>query len=86
MKTHELKCLTPYFEATSSGAKPFDVRRDDRSIQKGDTVILREWVPDKIGSWEYSGREWTGIISFILTGGQFGIKGGVVVLGFGEIQ
>ena len=79
---HELKTWPVYFDAVERGEKPFEVRRDDRGFQKGDLVKLRRWNAawqgyDKV---EPIVRE----ISWILTGGQFGIEPGYVVLGLKE--
>lgn len=76
---HEIKCWTPYFGAIQRKEKNFDVRRDDRGYQKGDTVILKEW-DTKRGV--LTGNDEHRKIKFILTGGQFGIEPGYVVLGF----
>ena len=53
--THELKCISPYFEAVQIGDKKFEIRKDDRCFQKGDKVILRHYdqehccyVPDSV--------------------------------------
>lgn len=82
-ETHELKCWPPYFHAIASRQKNFDVRRDDRGYQKGDTVILKEWVPPSIGKRTgFTGNDEHRKIKYILTGGQFGIEPGYVVLGF----
>lgn len=43
MTIHELKTVQPYFDAVASGEKNFDVRPNDRSFQRGDTVELYEW-------------------------------------------
>lgn len=40
---HELKIAPAYFEAVISGRKTFEIRKDDRGYQAGDTVTLREW-------------------------------------------
>lgn len=39
---HDLKILSPYFIAVEDGSKPFEVRRNDRNYQVGDTLLLRE--------------------------------------------
>lgn len=78
-QTHNIKCWPPYFGAISRKEKNFDVRRDDRGYQKGDTVVLREWDPKTV---RFTGNDEHRKIKFVLTGGQFGIEPGYVVLGF----
>jgi hypothetical protein len=78
--THTLKCLPDYFGAVRRKEKNFEVRRDDRGFQKGDTLILREWDPRMGG--RYVGNDEHRKIKYVLTGGQFGIEPGYVVLGF----
>ena len=87
-REHTLKCWSPYWDAISNGEKNFDVRRDDRGFQKGDTVILQKFDPSKPGYvrtyWDNTPFEVRRKIKYILTGGQFGIEPGYVVLGFGR--
>lgn len=40
---HELKILPQYFEPVSTGVKTFEIRKNDRGFNAGDTVTLREW-------------------------------------------
>lgn len=77
---HELKCWPNYFDAIECGDKPFDVRRDDRGFQRGDTVLLRKYVVGR----GYLGPQLRFRITYVLTGGQFGIEPGFVVLGLAE--
>jgi hypothetical protein len=43
---HELKTWPQYFCRVKDGSKTFEVRKNDRGFQNGDTVILREWDPE----------------------------------------
>lgn len=43
---HTLKIWPQFYQAVLSGEKNFEVRPNDRGFQKGDTVILREWIPE----------------------------------------
>jgi hypothetical protein len=79
---HRLKMHAAYFGAVVEGVKPFDVRRDDRGFQRGDYVLLVETAQLLDGSaWQPTGREAQYEITYVLTGGQFGIEPGYVVLG-----
>lgn len=42
MTTHKLKLPEPYFSAVLSGDKTFEVRRNDRAYQRGDTLFLQD--------------------------------------------
>lgn len=84
--THKLKCWQPYYDAIVAGDKKFDVRRDDRGFQKGDLLLLEKYdgkacryVCPAGGRRPYAIEK---EIKYILTGGQFGIEPGYVVLGF----
>lgn len=43
MTTHDLKTVPPYFSDVMSGIKTFEVRKNDRDYQVGDTLRLFEW-------------------------------------------
>lgn len=60
-KTHELKIYPKYFEEILDGKKTFEIRKDDRDFQVGDSIVLKEW--DNI---KYSGREIQAIIKYML--------------------
>lgn len=45
MPTHQLKCWPEFFDAVASGQKTFEVRKNDRGYQAGDTLILRAYDP-----------------------------------------
>lgn len=40
---HELKTIPKYFNAVREGRKTFEVRKDDRNFQVGDTLNLRKY-------------------------------------------
>lgn len=86
MVDHILKTLPDYWYAIERGEKPFEVRRDDRGFQKGDILILRRLEKTSTGSLrlDYSQDSYHDLhrkITYVLTGGQFGIEPGYVVLG-----
>jgi len=84
MKTHELKCWPPYFDDARRGDKTFEYRKDDRHFAVGDTLLLREWVPECHASPLrnfYSGREVTVDVLYKVDGDQFGIPEGYCILG-----
>jgi hypothetical protein len=45
--THHLKTVQPYYEASESGLKLFEIRKDDRGYQVGDILHLYEWDGEK---------------------------------------
>ena len=82
---HKLKTLAPYWDAIHRGEKLFEVRRDDKGFQKGDFLLLQKFDGKY---YETEGFEISAPIktlrkkiTYILTGGQFGIQPGYVVLG-----
>jgi hypothetical protein len=78
-QTHELKCVPPFFEAVLDRTKPFEARKHDRRFCEGDTLHLRE-----LWNGEYTGRECSRTITYVLVGGEFGIERGYVVMGITE--
>lgn len=60
---HELKIWPQYYSRVADGTKTFEVRKNDRGFQPGDTVRLREFDPqhegyecDEYESWKVVGR------------------------------
>lgn len=90
MQEHIVKAWPQYFDAVKRGEKPFEVRRDDRGYQKGDVIVLQrtsETSPYYV-EYDYRGRvknELRKRITYILTGGQFGIEPGHVVMGLADL-
>lgn len=50
---HELKILPEYFTEVLSRKKTFEIRKNDRGFQEGDTVILKEHTKKKGFSGNY---------------------------------
>ena len=44
--THRLKTIQPYFDNIASGAKTFEIRKNDRGFEVGDELLLMEWSPE----------------------------------------
>lgn len=61
-KVHYLKCWPEYFQAVKSGTKPFEIRENDRDYQVGDTLVLKEYLPEVE---LYSGDELTRTITYM---------------------
>lgn len=73
--THELKILPLYFQLVRSGAKTFEVRKNDRDFHAGDELILREWDGD------YTGRRIHRWVGYVYHGtGEYGLSNGYCIL------
>lgn len=73
---HELKLVQPYFEAVSAGKKNFEVRRNDRDFQVGDTLILKEF---RTISGTYTGKQLERTIVYLLDHPDY-VKPGMVIM------
>lgn len=87
---HLLKTWPEYFKEVVAGKKTFEVRKDDRNFQVGDTLELLEFDPDKaLKATEgldpqctgFTGKSITKEITYKLQGGYFGVEKGFCVLG-----
>lgn len=74
--THDLKVWPEFFAALASGRKTFELRKNDRDFQEGDTLLLREW---NFGG-GYTGAKIEAAISYKLEGFT-GIEPGYAILG-----
>lgn len=80
---HYLKTWSPYWLAVERGDKTFEVRKNDRAFQAGDTLWLEYFDPERDPS-QYEGfsrKPLERLVTFVLPGGQFGIEPGYVVMG-----
>lgn len=67
-KHHDLKSYPDHFQPALEGRKTFEIRRNDRNYQPGDTVTLHEYSYDN-GD-HYTGRTHSGIVDYIDTFAQ----------------
>ena len=86
---HKLKTEPSYFNAVLRGDKTFELRKNDRSFRLNDELLLEEFIPENYYEdgkpAEYSGRIIHRRISYILTGGKFGLEKDFVILGLAVI-
>lgn len=86
MKEHDLKTWPEWYEPSRSGAKPYEIRKNDRHFEVGDTLLLREYTPPRTGfPGFYTGRWMRRPITHILDGGKFGVERGFAILSLGPI-
>ena len=76
MALHKIKILPQYYKATAAGNKHFELRKNDRNYQLNDYLQLNEFDGEN-----YTGREITVYITYILKGGQYGLQEGYCILG-----
>lgn len=84
-RDHALKTWPVFFERMVDGSKTFEIRKDDRDFQVGDTLSLHEWSPSaNYQRGAYTDRvlraEITYILRPVLSGDVPGIADGYCVL------
>lgn len=67
------------------GCKPWEIRKDDRGFKVGDMLLLREtrYSGEEMKAGrplEYTGRELSRLITYILRGGQYGLGDDWIVM------
>lgn len=70
MKVHQLKCFNVFYQMVVSGAKPWEIRQNDRDYQVGDVIVLNEISPEN--NYKPTGNKSTYLIKYILTSEEFG--------------
>lgn len=82
VKEHSIKINIEFCNAVVNGEKSFEVRKNDRGYQKGDTVTFK--AVDKVGVIEFHDINYKKYeITYVLSG--WGIREGFVVFGIKEI-
>ncbi len=83
LREHELKTWPEFYRELESGAKTFEIRRDDRGFNVGDVLWLREWrrlrIVGGVAVGEYTGREMRRVVSYVLSGQE--LSPGFVCMG-----
>jgi ASC-1-like (ASCH) protein len=78
---HRLKTLQPYFNDVKIGTKDFELRKNDRNYQVGDTLILEEY-DDADFTTGYTGEVIRKTVIYILKDcPQYGLQDGYCILG-----
>lgn len=80
-QTHDLKILPEWFTAVRDMGKRAEIRKDDRGYHTRDTLILREWSPER----GYSGLALKAKVRHI-TRNVPGLSDGYAVLTIGDPQ
>ncbi len=75
---HQLKCWDEFMMDVATGKKSFEVRKNDRGFNVGDTLILKGWNNYFA---EYTEQFIEAEVTYILNGGAWGIEEGNVVMG-----
>jgi hypothetical protein len=78
---HELKAWPKFFNMVNLDLKTFELRKDDRGFELGDTLVLKEYEPE---NQSYTGNEIRVFVQYILRHEDMpdGLVPGYVVLGF----
>lgn len=76
MTKHTLKIWPDFFADVISGAKKYEIRKNDRGFKLGDELILQEWNPHTA---KFSGRSCVVRVVHITYGSD--LPPGVIALG-----
>jgi len=85
MKMHTLKILEAYVQRIIHRQKTFEVRKNDRDFQVGDTIQFR--IINELGEEvEVHYQMPLYLINYVLPGGQFGIVSGYCVMSIQPLE
>lgn len=90
-QVQELKTDPAVFQASWRGAKPFEIRRNDRDFQEGNLLRLREtqFSGTEMADGSpliYTGRELVVEVTYVLRGPRYGLLAGWAILGVRRIS
>jgi len=83
---HELKLCKRFYDAVASGAKTYEVRKNDRGFQVGDALILRAVTDDDTRAYIPELDPISAEISYMLNEGGWGIENGYCVLALKNVH
>ncbi len=92
MSFHRLKVWPEFFSHLESRHKQFEIRKDDRGFQVGDTLLLCEWDPSPADSQgfkrapKYTGKWIEATVVYLMKGGRFGLGPDYVIMGLGGMK
>lgn len=75
-RKHDLKIKTKYLNDIWSGSKTFELRKNDRGFNIGDTLRLNGFEDG-----DYTGESIEVTVTYILPGGEYGLDKEYVILG-----
>ena len=76
-ENHKLKCWGIFYDDIVCGRKTFEIRKNDRQFQPGDTITLIE-IDETTGA--ELGKRSDYEIRYTLGGGQFGLEKGYIAM------
>lgn len=83
---HRIKLSEDFAEAVLNGDKPFEIRKNDRGYQKGDTVVFRVVERDnpafEVAASPLNGRLFE--ITYVISG--WGLQDGYVAFGIRRLE
>ena len=87
-KIHVLKTWPEHWKNIETGAKTFEVRKNDRGYAVGDILVLRMFSPNAGYMRDPEGfpSDISRRITHLLEGGSFGIKSGYVVMSISPLE
>lgn len=81
---HELKSWPMFYEPVRTGAKKFEIRKDDRGYKIGDILYLKEYVPDED---RYTGRELVAAVTYLMPAfPELGVMAGYCVMSIDQVR